>query len=187
MLTSLRAHPCHHAHRYLFTVGERNGWEKTADTYKSWRRVPAFRFDSWGAFCDAAPFGATWVAVEMGGVPLQDFEHPERAVYVLGAEDAGLPAAVVRACHHCVSLEGVRAASFNVSVAGTLVMYDRLTKSNAKRATASEAHGEGPVPREEQREGEAGASSADTSPRGDIDVSALLASVDFNRLGGNEQ
>ena len=136
--------------------------------------MPAFRFDSWGAFCAAAPFGATWVAIEMGGVPLQDFEHPERAVYVLGAEDAGLPAAVVRACHHCVSLEGVRAASFNVSVAGTLVMYDRLVKSGAKRATASGARGGGPAPRGQQREGEADASSAETSP---LDVSALLASI----------
>ena len=47
---------------------------------------------------------------------------------MLGAEDAGLPAPVVRACHYCVSLEGVRAASYNVSVAGTLVMYDRQQK-----------------------------------------------------------
>ena len=28
---------------YIFTVGSRNAWEKAADTYKAWRRLPAFR------------------------------------------------------------------------------------------------------------------------------------------------
>ena len=116
---------------YLFTIGGRNAWEKTADTYKSWRRVPAFRYDDWAAFCASAPFSTEWVAVEQGGTPLEQFRHPERALYVLGAEDAGLPAAVVRACAHCVSLDGVRAASYNVAVAGTLVMYDRMQKRGA--------------------------------------------------------
>ena len=64
----------------------------------------------------------------MGGTPLSQFEHPERAVYLLGAEDAGLPAPIARACHHVVSLEGDRAASYNVATAGTIVMYDRLHK-----------------------------------------------------------
>lgn len=91
---------------FLFTVGSRNAWEKSADTYKAWRRVPAFRYNDWGAFSASAPYSATWVAVEMGGVPLHEFVHPERAVYVLGAEDAGLPPSIVRACPLCVSLEG---------------------------------------------------------------------------------
>ena len=34
-------------------------------------------------------------------------------MYVLGAEDQGLPPAVVRACTHCVSLDCAREASFN--------------------------------------------------------------------------
>ena len=67
----------------------------------------------------------------MGGEPLRTFEHPERCVYLLGAEDAGLPEPILRACRHRVSLEGVRAESYNVAVAGTLVMYDRLTKKGA--------------------------------------------------------
>lgn len=29
------------------------------------------------------------VAVEMGGTSLEDFEHPDRAIYLLGSEDAG--------------------------------------------------------------------------------------------------
>ena len=70
--------------------------------------------------------------VLVSGVPLHEFQHPERAVYILGAEDAGLPASVVRACAHCVSLEGVRASSYNVAVAATLIMYDRCIKLGSR-------------------------------------------------------
>mmetsp|Transcript_14365 Transcript_14365/g.46145 ORF Transcript_14365/g.46145 Transcript_14365/m.46145 type:complete len:86 (+) Transcript_14365:351-608(+) len=72
----------------------------------------------------------------MGGVPLHEFEHPERAVYVLGSEDAGLPPSVVRACHLCVSLEGLRAASYNVAVAGSILMYDRHRKLGGAKDVA---------------------------------------------------
>ena len=62
----------------------------------------------------------------MGGVPLREFEHPRQAIYILGAEDHGLPPKVIRQCQHVVSLEAVRAPSFNVAVSGSLVMYDPL-------------------------------------------------------------
>ena len=52
---------------YIFTIGSRNAWEKSADTYKAWRHVPAFRYADWGAFSAAAPYSTVWVAVEMGG------------------------------------------------------------------------------------------------------------------------
>ena len=130
---------------YVFTIGTRNAWEKTADTYRSWRHIPAFRFEDWASFCGATPYSTVWVAVEMGGTPLEEFEHPERAVYVLGAEDQGLPASIVRACAHCVSLGSAReATSFNVAVAGSLVMYDRWQKrSSQRRAAASSTSRDG--------------------------------------------
>ena len=87
---------------------------------------------------------AQWVAVEMGGEPLSTFDHPERCVYILGAEDAGLPEPVLRACRHRISLEGVRAESYNVAVAGTLIMYDRLNK---KAASARKPVVDGRAPR----------------------------------------
>ena len=69
------------------------------------------------------------VAVEMGGEPLHTFEHPERAVYVLGSEDNGLPEAVLRACHRHVALPSAREYdSFNLAAAGSILMYDRLAK-----------------------------------------------------------
>jgi len=37
--------------QFLFTIGGRNAWEKTADTCKAWRSVPAFRYDDFASFC----------------------------------------------------------------------------------------------------------------------------------------
>ena len=66
----------------------------------------------------------------MGGTPLQDFAHPPRAVYVLGSEDNGLNRPIVEACQCHVALPKWfgRSASYNVAMAGTLVMYDRMIK-----------------------------------------------------------
>ena len=114
----------------LFVVGDRYE-AQTSDVTKAWQRVPLVNHPDWNAFAAAQPRGALWVAVEMGGEPLESFEHPERAVYVLGSEDNGLPDSVVRACHRHVALPHVRTASFNVAVAGSIVMYDRLLKQGS--------------------------------------------------------
>ena len=60
-----------------------------------------------------------------------DFAHPDRAVYILGSEDNGLPSSVLRACAHHVSLpvaSADRTSSFNAAVTGALVLHDRLQK-----------------------------------------------------------
>jgi len=90
--------------------------------------MPLFELADWSTFAEFAPWGATWVAVEMGGTPLEEFEHPDRAVYLLGSEDTGLPKAVTQACHLHVALPSTRYESYNVAMAGSIVMYDRLAK-----------------------------------------------------------
>ena len=116
---------------FLFTIGQRYRAQST-DTVKAPTRIPLFELDDWEAFAKFAPRGAKWVAVEMGGVPLEEFEHPHDAVYILGSEDNGVPNSVVRSCHHVVSLDSERYASYNVAVAASLVMYDRMTKMKTK-------------------------------------------------------
>ncbi|MNG20274.1 23S rRNA (guanosine-2'-O-)-methyltransferase RlmB [compost metagenome] len=54
---------------------------------------------------------------------LETFEHPRRCVYLLGAEDHGLPKKAMEKCHHLVKFKSSK--SLNVAVAGTIVMYDR--------------------------------------------------------------
>lgn len=122
---------------FLYTVGRRYETSAT-DTVSAPGRVPLFEHRTWADFVAAAPNGARWVAVEMGGVPLEDYDHPRNAVYVLGSEDNGLPNAVLRACHDVVSLDSVNYASYNVAVAGTLVMYDRTAKEKRKRRREKE-------------------------------------------------
>ena len=70
-----------------------------------------------------------WVAVEMGGTPLAEFMHPERAIYILGSEDNGVPKRLLGACRHAVELPSVRSQSFNVAIAGSMMLWDRQMKS----------------------------------------------------------
>ena len=118
--------------QFIFTVGTRYRHQPT-DTVRAVQRMPLFELDSWSDFVEFAPRGAQWVAVEFGGTPLDEFEHPLDAVYLLGSEDAGLPKSVLRACHHTVSLRSERYASYNVAVAGSLVLYDRAVKEERRR------------------------------------------------------
>lgn len=91
----------------IFTVGGRYE-PQSSDTVKCWRSTPLLRHEDWNAFAAAAPYGAQWVAVEFGGEPLESFVHPERACYILGAEDTGLPESVLKACHKHVTLPSVQ-------------------------------------------------------------------------------
>ena len=88
-----------------------------------------------------------------------------RAVYVLGSEDNGLPSSVLRACAHVVELpaEVGRAASFNVAVAGAVVMYDRLVK---RRRDWGGVVGGGLDERDSLRGGRVGVDSAKPSRGG---------------------
>ena len=114
----------------IFTVGERHKLRESTDTVKAWRRLPLMRYEDWNSFAQASPVGAVHVAVEMGGEPLESFQHPPNAVYILGSEDNGLPSSIVKACHRHVELPVAedRSSSFNVAGAGSILMYDRLAK-----------------------------------------------------------
>ncbi len=59
-------------------------------------------------------------------VPIAGFKHPERAVYLLGAEDSGLPDSIASKCQAVVHIESPMC--LNVSVAGSIVMFDRVNK-----------------------------------------------------------
>lgn len=111
----------------IFTVGRRYPIQ-ASDTVKAWKHVPMREFLDFEALLAGLPFSTPIVAVEMGGRSLVNFTHPERAVYLLGAEDHGIPPSILERCHHVVSIPSVRTESFNVAVAGSLVMFDRARK-----------------------------------------------------------
>jgi tRNA G18 (ribose-2'-O)-methylase SpoU len=113
----------------IFTVGERYG-KQGSDTVKAWSSIPLRRYQDIQQLIDTLPYSTMLIAVEMGGFKLEDFKHPKRAVYLLGAEDHGLPKSVIQQCHYCISLSSERTQSYNVAVAGSIVMYHRVYVSS---------------------------------------------------------
>ena len=116
---------------FIFTIVAKYKWVPT-DTLKSYRHVPLFHHDDLPSFLAQLPMDCTLIGVEMTehAEDIIDFVHPKRAVYLLGAEDTGLPDEVLALCKQVVKLPGKY--SMNVSHAGTLIMYDRFMKSRKK-------------------------------------------------------
>lgn len=115
---------------YIFTIGARYP-KQASDTTKAWRHVPLFEYDDEEAFLRAIPKDCDLVAVECGygrPRPLPTFCHPERAVYVLGAEDRGVPEALLAHANRLVQIPGD--VCLNVATAGSIVMYDRTAKTS---------------------------------------------------------
>ena len=115
---------------FMFTAGRRYP-RQASDTIKAWKHTPMFEFDDADALFSALPMGCIPIAVEMGerSRPLANFVHPERACYILGAEDTGVPARVLERCSYVVSIPGDH--NLNVAVAGSIVLYDRVAKQGA--------------------------------------------------------
>ena len=76
-----------------------------------------------------SPFSVIGVELTDDARPLDSFVHPERAWYMLGAEDHGIPPSVLEKCHHVICIPHGRYC-LNVAVAGSIVMYDRASRTN---------------------------------------------------------
>ena len=109
----------------IFTIGKR--YEKQAsDTCVAGRHIPLRHYIDFEDFNSHRPSLATLIGIEMDGDTLSYFSHPEQAIYLLGAEDDGLPRDILYKCQYTVSLESIRQPSYNVAVAGSIVMYHRV-------------------------------------------------------------
>lgn len=77
---------------------------------------------------DQFPSDVVPVAVEVrpNSEPLQDFVHPERALYVFGPEDGSIPQMALRHCHRFVIIPTRHCV--NLAAAVYLVLYDRRVK-----------------------------------------------------------
>tara|TARA_X000000950_G_scaffold289232_1_gene411074 strand:- start:22228 stop:22746 length:519 start_codon:yes stop_codon:yes gene_type:complete len=95
-----------------------------ADTSKSFEHVPYYQWDSIDDM--GLPRGCALVGVELtdDAVELPSFRHPASAAYVLGRERGSLTPEMVDKCAFVVKIP--TKFCVNVSVAGALVMYDRM-------------------------------------------------------------
>ena len=116
---------------FIFVIGKRYE-PQASDTTKAWRSVPLFRYDTFEQFFSCMPYDCPLVGVEYPNdkaIPLPSFAHPERAIYLLGAEDNGLTREAKEKCHRFVMIPGSELQqSLNVAVAGSIIMYDRVSR-----------------------------------------------------------
>ncbi|MHB0988481.1 MAG: TrmH family RNA methyltransferase [Bellilinea sp.] len=100
--------------------------QQASDTQHATCEIPLRTYSSLEDFLTNRPNGAQLIGVEMGGQPLAGFEHPERAVYLLGSEAMGLPGHILQQCQAVIGLESSRYPSYNLAVAGSNVLYHRM-------------------------------------------------------------
>lgn len=116
---------------YIFTVDGKYK-KQSSDVVRAWSRIPLFNYADFDEFLKNIPYDCRLVGIEIDdrAEMLHDFEHPKRAIYLLGAEDTGLPEFVKEKCHFLVKLPGN--SSLNVGVTGSIVLHDRVSKIPTK-------------------------------------------------------
>jgi len=112
---------------FIFTIGHRYK-KQSSDTMKTPNDIPLLAFDNFDDFYKHLPYGCQLVGIEIveTAIKIQEFEHPKQCVYLLGAEDHGLPDSVLGKCQGVVVLPGDYC--LNVATAGSIVLYDRILK-----------------------------------------------------------
>lgn len=116
---------------YIFTVGKRYK-KQSSDVTKTWARIPYFHYDTLEDLLNNIPYDCHLIGIELteDAEWLHEMEHPKRAIYLLGAEDQGLPEKVLEKCRKIVKLPGN--SSLNVAVTGSIVLHDRAAKTQVK-------------------------------------------------------
>ena len=111
---------------FVFTVGavysRREG--KLADTSDAPANLPYYDWPDLEAM--ALPDGCELVGIELidDAIELPSFRHPRCAAYVLGPERGTLSDDMLQRCCHVVQIP--TRFCVNLSVAGALVLYDRV-------------------------------------------------------------
>lgn len=115
---------------FIFTVGRRYNYQ-ASDTPKAWKHLPMYHHQDFEGFYEAMPKDCRLMGIEIDhrSTPICRAVHPERCIYLLGAEDHGLSKRALEKCHGMLVLPGDY--SMNVAVAGSIVMYDRMAKEAA--------------------------------------------------------
>lgn len=115
---------------YMATIGTKYDHHATAVGHE--RHVPIWYFNKFRDLKVSFPWDTKIVAVDYNddATPLSEYQHPERAMYVLGEEGPGFeqyPEVLERAddtvyidAEYCM----------NVAVAGNMVLRDRYNQEN---------------------------------------------------------
>lgn len=87
--------------------------------------MPLFQVDD---LRSVVPYDCVPVAVDLidGAIPLNEYEHPERAFYIFGAEDQTLGDRVLSWCRDVAYIP--TRSCMNLAATVNVVLYDRCVK-----------------------------------------------------------
>lgn len=113
---------------FVAATGGRYG-RSNLDTMKAYRELPFLRPND---LHNVVPFDCVPVAVDLieGATPLPEYQHPERAFYVFGAEDNTLGTRITSWCRDKIYIPTT--GCMNLAATINVVLYDRLAKSGLK-------------------------------------------------------
>lgn len=116
---------------FMFTIGARSMIDQASDTVKAYKHIPFYVYPDFESFANVLPNGCRLVGIEQHAKSssITTFSHHERAVYLLGSEDNGLPEKAIPFCTGGI-IHIDTPECLNVAVAGSIVMYDRISKLN---------------------------------------------------------
>ncbi|MEQ3744939.1 MAG: RNA methyltransferase [Henriciella sp.] len=111
---------------FVFSVNaeDRTKAAYKSDTSRTFKTVPYYQWESIDEI--VLPRECQMVGIELtdDAVDLPEFKHPRMAAYVLGPERGNLSPEMQAKCAHIIKIP--TNFCINVSLAGALVMYDRV-------------------------------------------------------------
>lgn len=113
--------------QYIFVIGPKYH-RQSSDTFNAPAHIPLYEYTTFDNFYENMPKDCVLVGIETStSETIETYSHPFRATYLLGPEDNGLPRSILERCHHTIYIPSPRGlACLNVSVAGSIVLYDRM-------------------------------------------------------------
>lgn len=123
----MRAAGCYQASEVLYTgVRYAKAAKFQTDTKSVSEKIPLRHVEN---FFDNKPDDVKVICVDLveGAIPLPDFVHPEKALYIFGPEDGTISQAVVNSSDHVVYVPTV--GCMNLAASVNVLLYDRLAKS----------------------------------------------------------
>ena len=113
---------------FIFTIGKRYK-KQSSDTTKAWRTIPLYEYIDFIDFKKHIPYDCQPICIENdeNAKGIKNFVHPERCVYILGAEDHGLSKEILNTYKTHIIIPAKMC--LNVAVAGSIIMFDRINKN----------------------------------------------------------
>lgn len=122
----LRAAGCYNA--AMVAISGRRYQHSSTDAQKAYRKLPFLQVED---LRFVIPYDCVPVAIDLidGAVPLPAYQHPERAFYIFGAEDATLGNRITSWCRDVVYIP--TESCLNLAATVNVVLYDRMAKATA--------------------------------------------------------